>query len=139
MNIRGREYFAKVAAHCEKNLSPSAARIALSAIDMVITAVRNHGKRSLKLNCTCMARLSSDEWLLITLFRKANEEPMQTTLPCANNIITEEGNEALVYAMVSFQMAMQTIDSPYPKALNADAAPQETEHYFPRPASTMIH
>ena len=139
MKVRGDKYFEKVAAHCEKHLSPSAARIALSSIDMVINSVRNRGKRSLKLNCTCMARLSSDEWLLITLFRAANDEPIQKTIPCATDIITEEGNAALVYAMISFQMAMETIDSPYPKALNKDLAEQQTEHAIPSPTSIMIH
>ena len=139
MKVRGDQYFAKVVGHCEKNLSPSAARIALSSIDMVINSVRNHGKRSLKLNCTCMPRLSSDEWLLITLFRAANDEPFQATIPCATDIITEEGNASLVHAMISFQMAMETIDSPYPKGLNNDLAEQHTEHDLPRPTSTMIH
>ena len=68
MKVRGEKYFVKVATHCEKNLSPAAARIALNSINMVIMSVQKHGVKSLELNCTCMTTLSSDEGLLIKIY-----------------------------------------------------------------------
>jgi hypothetical protein len=139
MRIRGDQYFAKVTAHCEKNLSPCAARIALNSINMVINSVRNHGTRSLTLNCTCMPRLSADEWLLISLFRSANRDPIQPIIQDGTNIITEEGNQSLVHAILSFQMAMATMDISTSKSLNQGLMAQQREHADLRPTSKMIH
>ena len=139
MKIRGDQYFAKVTAHCEKNLSPSAARIALNSINMVINSVRNHGTRSLTLNCTCRPRLSADEWLLIILFRSTNDDPMQPSIHDVKNIITEEGNESLVHAILSFQMAVGTMDISTSKSLNQGLVAHQREHAGPRPISKMIH
>ena len=139
MKIRGDQYFAKVTAHCEKNLSPSAARIALNSINMVINSVRNHGTRSLTLNCTCRPRLSADEWLLIILFRSTNDDPMQPSIHDVRSIITEEGNESLVHAILSFQMAVGTMDISTSKSLNQGLMAQQREHADLRPTSKMIH
>jgi hypothetical protein len=139
MKVRGDQYFAKVTAHCEKNLSPSAARIALNSINMVINSVRNHGTRSLILNCTCMPRLSADEWLLITLYRSANHDPMQTSIQDGADIITEEGNESLLHAILSFQMALGTMEISTSKSLNQGLVAQQLELAGPRPVSKMVH
>ena len=108
--MRGEKYLVKVAAHCEKNLSPVAARIALNSINMVIMSVQKHGVKSLELNCTCMTKLSSDEWLLIKIYREANSVRIPTDASLAECIVEEEGVNLLLHSLLSFQMAMETIE-----------------------------
>tara|TARA_Y100001936_G_scaffold232666_1_gene257862 strand:+ start:780 stop:1286 length:507 start_codon:yes stop_codon:yes gene_type:complete len=112
MKVRGDKYFAKVTAHCEKNLAPAAARIALNSINMVIMSVQKHGVKSLKLNCTCMTKLSSDEWLLIKIYREANSVRIPTGTSSAECLVEEEGVNLLLHSLLSFQMAMETIERP---------------------------
>ncbi len=115
MKVRGEKYFDKVTAHCEKNLSPAAARIALNSINMVIMSVQKHGVKSLKLNCTCMTKLSSDEWLLIKIYREANSMRIPTDASSAECVVEEEGVNLLLHSLLSFQLAMETIERPVVK------------------------
>ena len=112
MKVRGDKYFAKVTAHCEKNLAPAAARIALNSINMVIMSVQKHGVKSLKLNCTCMTKLSSDELLLIKIYREAYSVRIPTEASSAECMVEEEGVNLLLHSLLSFQMAMETIERP---------------------------
>ena len=59
-----------------------------------------------------MPRLSSDELDLITLYRSVNIEQNQINASIASSMVTIEGTEMLVNALLSFHMAMETIDSP---------------------------
>ena len=115
MKVRGEKYFVKVTAHYEKNLSPAAARIALNSINMVIMSVQKYGAKSLKLNCPCMTKLSSDEWLLVKIYREANSVRIPTDASSAECIVEEEGVNLLLHSLLSFQMAMETIERPVVK------------------------
>ena len=139
MKIRGDKYFAKVTAHCENNLSPAAARIALTSINMIVTCVKNHGIKSLCLNCTCMTKLSSDEWLLIKLFRAANSEEIEAALSFAVSIVEEEGGNLMLHALLSFQMAMETIDRPVVKKTDHTLMAEQMEQGIAIQTSKMIH
>ena len=139
MKIRGDKYFAKVIAHCENNLSPAAARIALNSIDMIVKSVKHHGVKSLNLNCTCMTKLSSDEWLLITVFREANAEQIQTALSCAVSMVEEEGVNLMIHALLSFQMAMETIDKPVVNKTDHTLMAEQRHHGIASQTSKMIH
>ena len=139
MKVRGDQYFAKVIAHCEKNLSPAAARIALSSINIIVMSVKNHGIKSLNLNCTCMTKLSSDEWLLITLFREANAEQIQTALSCAGRMVEDEGVNLVLHALLSFRMAMETIDKPVAKQTNHTLMVEQGQYEIASQTSKMIH
>ena len=139
MKVRGDQYFAKVTAHCEKNLSPAAARIALNSINMIVMSVKNYGKKSLNLNCTCMTKLSSDEWLLITLFREANAEQIQTALSCAGSMVEEEGVNLVLHALLSFRMAMETIDKPIVQQTKHTLMVEQGQYGSANQTSKMIH
>ena len=139
MKVRGEHYFEKVAAHCEKNLPPAAARIALNSIEMVINSVRHHGKKSLTLNCTCMPELSSDELDLIILYRSANSEQNQISASIACKMVSNGAVELLVNALLSFHMAMDTIDSPIPKQTDRILVARLRQHDVMAPASKMVH
>ncbi|MEC8726636.1 MAG: hypothetical protein VXX97_10300 [Pseudomonadota bacterium] len=139
MKLRGEEFFKKVVAHCEKNLPPAAARISLNSVAMVINSVRYHGKKSLTLNCTCMPNLSSDELDLITLYRSVFIEQNQINASIASSMVTIEGTEMLVNALLSFHMAMETIDSPVPKQTDRLLVARQKQYEVCVPASKMIH
>ena len=139
MKVRGDKYFAKVTTHCENNLSPAAARIALNSINMIVMSVKNHGIKSLNLNCTCMTKLSSDEWLLITVFREANAEQIQTALSCAVSMVEEEGVNLMIHALLSFQMAMETIDKPVVNKTDHTLMAEQRHHGIASQTSKMIH
>ena len=139
MKLRGEQFFKKVVAHCEKNLPPAAARISLSSIEMVINSVRYHGKKSLTLNCTCMPRLSHDELELIILYRSVNIQQNQINASIASSMVTIEGVEMLVNALLSFHMAMETIDSPVQKQTDRLLVARQKQYEVRVPASKMIH
>jgi len=139
MKVRGDRYFAKVTSHCEENLSPAASHIALNSIEMIVKSVQNYGVKSLSLNCTCMRALSSDEWLLITLFRKANDGQIQAALSCAASMVKEEGVNWLLHAILSFQMAMEPIGNPIATKTNHALMVEQTQHGALSQTSKMIH
>jgi hypothetical protein len=139
MKVRGKQYFEKVEAHFEKNLSPAAGRIALNSINIIINSVRNHGIRSLTLNCTCMTKLSSDEELLITLFRGMDGHDLQPNAQPAQIFVSDEGQEYLIHAILSFKMAMETIDSCTPDKLSEDAISHQRNASIHGQASKLIH
>ena len=139
MKVRGDQYFAKVTAHCEKNLSPAAARIALNSINTIVQSVKHHGVKSFTLNCTCISKHSSDEWLLITLFREANAEQIQTARLCVGTIVEGEGVDSVLHALLSFQMAMETIGKPVVKTTDHALMAELREQGTTSQTSKMIH
>lgn len=139
MKVRGKQYFEKVAAHCEKNLPPAAARIALNSIEKVVSSVKHHGKKSLRLNCTCMPELSSDEFELIILYRSINNEQNQIDAPIVFGMVSNEGTELLVNGLLSFHMAMETINSIDSKQTDRLLVARQRQSVVWGATSKMVH
>jgi hypothetical protein len=64
---------------------------------------------------------------------------MQTSIQDGADIITEEGNESLLHAILSFQMALGTMEISTSKSLNQGLVAQQLEFAGPRPVSKMVH
>ena len=106
MKVRGEKFFDKVRIEFDNNLPPSARRIAIEAINSTIRLVQIHGKKPIKLNCTCVPYLSPDEWLLVRILRKVNQDPSAPWPISHADFIAEDGRDSLIHALLSFQMAL---------------------------------